>query len=488
MANRNIQFYKDATKILGGDSGKRDYDWRRQMAEALLKTGGSTTPVKSIGEGITRALSGVAGGYFAGEARRSEEEKQNAGRAEAFDMLKAYNAPGGQPAYDAVVNAPMDMDETSDDVDRDAQAAFEQRGGISALSEPKTRGGENMQMTLMMNNMQRREATEAAELARSQGRDNYLFEQSYKSYPPQKQAATYSSVFSDDGTRVVAQKNNQTGKIEKDPTVPKRHLVIPGLGVLDLTTNKIITPQNASLPSSNTGPNPQKRPASNIPAPPPSNFAGLSAKGKEDLKQKEYEQATQEIRKRREGLGEAKNLSTSATRFSTLLEQQPTGGALRQLPGSGAIEGTYSPAIREMNSIVDRITPLMRQGLPGAASERDTKMFRGAAFGTDKDSQTNKNLILGLQMHYQTNAQQVEFLEAYVSAHGHLRGSTIAWREYLEANPIYDTQSTPQILQLNPSRQSWKEHFKKGAGGNSVKQATIEQINAEIARRKKQVN
>jgi hypothetical protein len=173
MANRNIQFYKDATKILGGDSGKRDYDWRRQMAEALLKTGGSTTPVKSIGEGITRALSGVAGGYFAGEARRSEEEKRNAGRAEAFNMLKAYNAPGGQPAYDAVVNAPMDIDETSDDVDRDAQAAFEQRGGISALSKPTTRGGENMQMALMMDDMQQRQATEAAELKRSQGMEDF---------------------------------------------------------------------------------------------------------------------------------------------------------------------------------------------------------------------------------------------------------------------------------------------------------------------------
>jgi hypothetical protein len=173
MANRNIQFYKDATKILGGDSGKRDYDWRRQMAEALLKTGGSTTPVKSIGEGITRALSGVAGGYFAGEARRSEEEKQNAGRAEVFNMLKAYNAPGGQPAYDAVVNAPMDIDETSDDVDRDAQAAFEQRGGISALSKPTTRGGENMQMALMMDDMQQRQATEAAELKRSQGMEDF---------------------------------------------------------------------------------------------------------------------------------------------------------------------------------------------------------------------------------------------------------------------------------------------------------------------------
>jgi hypothetical protein len=414
-----------------------------------------------------------------------EKQKEEAGRAEAFDMLKAYNATGGQPAYDAVVNGPMDIDETDVDLDREAEVARNQRGGISALSEPTTRGGENMQMALMMGDMQQRQATEAAELKQGQARDNYLFEQSNKSYPPQKQAATYSSVFSDDGTRVVAQKNNLTGKIEKDPTVPKRHLVIPGLGVMDLTTNKIITPQNASLLPSDSPQNSQTPPASSIPAAPPSNFAGLSAKGKEDLKQKEYEQATQEIRKRREGLGEAKNLSNSATRFSTLLEQQPTGGALRQLPGSGTIEGTFSPAIREMNSIVDRITPLMRQGLPGAASERDTKMFRGAAFGTDKDSQTNKNLILGLQMHYQTNAQQVEFLEAYVSAHGHLRGSTIAWREYLEANPIYDTQSTPQILQLNPSRQSWKEHFKKGAGGNSVKEPTIEEINAEIARRKR---
>ena len=467
-----IDFYRKAVKPLSVAPRKRK------------RTKVSTVPLSTSAH-LFNELGDFGADYITGER---EKKRATTARAEMKDVLSAYYDRGGQPAYDAVANASMDMDETSDDVDRDAGIAFNRSGGIdavNALAPPVSLEAQDMRIALMGDAYSQRKAREAAELARSQGRDNYLFEQSHKSYPPQKQAATYSSVFSDDGTRVVAQKNNLTGKIEKDPTVPKRHLVIPGLGVMDLTTNKIITPQNASTPSSNTSQNPQARSALNIPAAPPSNFAGLSAKGKEDLKKTEYEQATQEIRKRREGLGEAKNLSDNATRFSELLEQQSTGGALRQLPGSGSIEGTFSPAIKEMNSIVDRITPLMRQGLPGAASERDTKMFRGAAFGTDKDSQTNKNLILGLQMHYQTNAQQVEFLEAYVSAHGHLRGSTIAWREYLEANPIYDTQSTPQILQLNPSRQSWKEHFKKGAGGNSVKEPTIEEINAEIARRKR---
>ena len=110
-----------------------------------------------------------------------EKQKEEAGRAEAFDMLKAYNATGGQPAYDAVVNGPMDIDETDVDLDREAEAARNQRGGISALSEPTTRGGENMQMALMMGDMQQRQATKAAELARSQRMEDFGEQERIKS-------------------------------------------------------------------------------------------------------------------------------------------------------------------------------------------------------------------------------------------------------------------------------------------------------------------
>lgn len=473
-----IDFYRKAGKTLS------------VAAPKIRRTPVNTAQLSPVGHAFDK-LSGPIADYITGER---EKKRAAAARVEMKDVLSAYYNRGGERAKDVVLNAPMDMDETSDDVDRDADIAFNKTGGIEAVNamDPSVSlEAQDMRVALMGDASRQRQAREERDETRryQEGRAeiNAQRAEDLKASPGWKApGATYSPVF--DGKRVVAQKDNLTGKILKDPAVQKRYLVIPGLGVLDLLTNKIITPQNASLPSSNTGPNPQNPPATNIPAPPPSNFDGLSAKGEEDLKQKEYEQANQEIAKLRGGLGEAKNLSLSATRFGVLMAEQNTGGIFRQLPGSGTLEGAFSPAIKEMTAIVDRITPLMRQGLPGAASERDTKMFRGAAFGTDKDPQTNKNLILGFQMHYQNNVEQVEFLEAFVSAHGHLRGSTIAWREYLEANPIYDAKSTPQILQLNPSRQSWKEHFGKGAGGNSVKGPTLNEILVELNIRKERGN
>jgi hypothetical protein len=203
MANRNVSFYKDATKLLGGDSGKRDYDWRRLMAEQLMKAGGSTAPVGSTLEGVTRALSGVAGGYFAGEARREDKAKEEAGDNERSAMLKAFIAgvPGKktymseeaaqgraeEAVYQAAdAQAPGDGDmyttpreryfrETAPEMQgvrfaalpaQDETGRFDQAPnvtGMDALNNmtPKTRGGRNMLDTLMMSDWQRKQVIAA---------------------------------------------------------------------------------------------------------------------------------------------------------------------------------------------------------------------------------------------------------------------------------------------------------------------------------------
>ena len=207
MANRNVSFYKDATKLLGGDSGKRDYDWRRLMAEQLMKAGGSTAPVGSTLEGVTRALSGVAGGYFAGEARREDKAKEEAGDNERSAMLKAFIAgvPGKktymseeaaqgraeEAVYQAAdAQAPGDGDmyttpreryfrENAPEMqnvrfanmpDQDEFGRFDQAPnvtGMDALNNmtPKTRGGKNMLDTLMMSDWQRKQAIAAEQRA-----------------------------------------------------------------------------------------------------------------------------------------------------------------------------------------------------------------------------------------------------------------------------------------------------------------------------------
>tara|TARA_R110000803_G_C11984581_1_gene321163 strand:- start:2688 stop:3881 length:1194 start_codon:yes stop_codon:yes gene_type:complete len=65
------------------------------MEQQLMARGGSTSPVQSPMEGIARALSGVAGGYFAGQGERDLKEKEAAYSGNMAAMTKAL--VGGQP-------------------------------------------------------------------------------------------------------------------------------------------------------------------------------------------------------------------------------------------------------------------------------------------------------------------------------------------------------------------------------------------------------
>jgi hypothetical protein len=58
------------------------------MEQQLMERGGSTAPVQSSGEGITRALLGVAGGFFAGRDRRKLEAEEAAQSAEVNAILR----------------------------------------------------------------------------------------------------------------------------------------------------------------------------------------------------------------------------------------------------------------------------------------------------------------------------------------------------------------------------------------------------------------
>ena len=98
MAVKNVSFYGQGQRApIGGGSLRQEYqtDPRRQMEQQLMARGGSTSPVQSPMEGIARALSGVAGGYFAGQSKRDLKEKEAAYSGNMAAMTKAL--VGGQP-------------------------------------------------------------------------------------------------------------------------------------------------------------------------------------------------------------------------------------------------------------------------------------------------------------------------------------------------------------------------------------------------------
>jgi hypothetical protein len=101
---------------------------------------------------------------------RREKERVAAARAEMKDVLSAYYERGGEKAREAVLNASMDIDETSDDVERDALIAFNKRGGIEAVNamDPSVSPeAQDMRIALMGDAYRQEREREAAELKRS---------------------------------------------------------------------------------------------------------------------------------------------------------------------------------------------------------------------------------------------------------------------------------------------------------------------------------
>lgn len=376
------------------------------LSARLMRIGTSPAPVQSAGEGIARALQGVTGAYVAGKGIERDKE-----RRQAYQDTLA-RALGGGPGV-----------------------APEEAANVPNLSIAQILAGNPDTAAFGLQ-------LELADRSRQQGREDFLFQQENKAFPPTK--ATLPKTV-DVGGRVHIL--NPDGSLGTDLGAEDRYVPVPGVGVFDPTAGTYIG-QGAAPATSGRLPSPSADPTIKLP---PAKRGGAQAD--------ELKTGLAEIAKDRASLSETLKIAEAAKRFGELLNVQDTGGALRNIPGAQAIEGAFDPEIKEMASLIDRITPLMRQGLPGAASERDTAMFRGAAFGTDKDPQTNRNLILGFQTSAQIAQDRVAFKDAYLSQNGSLRGAETQWLKYLEDNPIFDLGSDVRSPQLNQSRQTWQDYF-----------------------------
>ena len=101
----------------------------------------------------------------------------------------------------------------------------------------------------------------------------------------------------------------------------------------------------------------------------------------------------------------------------------------------------------------------MRQGLPGAASDRDVRMFRGASFGVEKPREANMRIARAMLIQQQNVVENNEFRSRYFSANQTLVGADDYWREYIEANPIFDPNAPEEDFVLNENRMTPEEYF-----------------------------
>lgn len=158
------------------------------------------------------------------------------------------------------------------------------------------------------------------------------------------------------------------------------------------------------------------------------------------------------------------SMARDAQRFKTLNEKTPTGG-INALPGAGALRGAFDGDFAEMRSISNRIVPKMREPGSGATSDFDAKMFQSATIGPDKPLATNRAIADAMIARAQQSADKLDFDRAYADLNGHLRGADRAWKQYVDANPIFDPASERQgRLALNQGRVPYQDYFRGRMG------------------------
>ena len=183
------------------------------------------------------------------------------------------------------------------------------------------------------------------------------------------------------------------------------------------------------------------------------------------------------LEKNRQFLSKQRTMRDSLQRFKYLNSLQPTGSIADRIT-----EFSFDEEKREMVKIQNLLTPQMRQGLPGAASDRDVAMFRGATVGIDATKEINDNIIAGALARVDNAEDRQSFMEEYFQANQHLDGAETYWKEYLEANPIFDHR--PELVgsyTLNANRKSYREFF--GGGDANAGLSTLSPENKTGDRR-----
>jgi hypothetical protein len=206
MASRNVQFYGSMNKALGGDPIQRDYaqDPRRLMAQQLMQQGSSTAPVQSPLEGLTRALSGVAGGYFGGQAQRDMQEREQALSSDISTAMEAAT-PRVVPATPATYSQSGIGDFEPSTPETKTKGGF--AGIVDALRPMDNPDLSNFRQQALMGEMQQRQAAEQAALARVQKREDLENELKLKQKYPSSATGRPTSTIQDSRELTILQDN-----------------------------------------------------------------------------------------------------------------------------------------------------------------------------------------------------------------------------------------------------------------------------------------
>lgn len=154
------------------------------------------------------------------------------------------------------------------------------------------------------------------------------------------------------------------------------------------------------------------------------------------------------------------------------LNRQVETGGLMAMPGAGIARGAIDPRVARMNAIQARLTPQMRQGMPGAASDRDVAMFGRSTVSIGAPRAANDATARAGQAFAQRQGDYTAYMEQYARDNGTLLGAQEGWDEYTGANPLFN-EGTNGLIQVRPWT-PWRTYFNRErapAGSNTPRSA-----------------
>lgn len=180
----------------------------------------------------------------------------------------------------------------------------------------------------------------------------------------------------------------------------------------------------------------------------------------------------------RKVLDEMTKVNNSIKEFMVLNEKYKGTGGWLAAPLVKEAAGAFNADIGRMNSITDYVVPNMRQGLPGAASERDTTRFENATLSANKKYDTNLMTATAFNAAFTRMKERVEFFEQYALKYNTLVGAQGMWNRYIEdpENDILQNQGARgEIIVPRVPKYTWREYLKwedVKLGGDAPKQTT----------------
>lgn len=242
---------------------------------------------------------------------------------------------------------------------------------------------------------------------------------------------------------------SEFGKVAMDegyePNTPEFHTRVQELSALD-RRNKAATAGTDADPEAEAAQREQMAYQMGVPVPAIDPFQGQSTEVQKDTRNKLLSAGQKKMEELSSRASEAAKSDAQLDRFLQNSDNTWFNGAFWTLPGIGWLTGALDPDAQEMDSAAAEMAMNKRVEGSGTVSNFDAQQLIRAAMGRGKSRITNNNIGSGIKAFNKATRDQAQFYQDYFALNKHLVGADQLWREYMDANPLFDKTRPGQLV------------------------------------------